>query len=44
MKYIRCQRCGKLKEPNQFKQKYLLKIWCAWCASCINTPFGVIAK
>ena len=39
---IRCHRCGKLKEPSQFRK--LKPVWCTWCINCENTPIGVIAK
>ena len=39
---IRCHRCGKLKEPNQFRK--LKPVWCTWCINCENTPIGIIAK
>ena len=39
---IRCHRCGKLKEPSQFRK--LKPVWCTWCIDCENTPIGVIAK
>ena len=37
---IRCHRCGKLKEPSQFRK--LKPVWCTWCINCENTPIGMM--
>ncbi|AYP69105.1 hypothetical protein [Acinetobacter phage vB_AbaM_IME512] len=42
MKYIRCHRCGKLKEKEQFNK--ITPIWNTWCINCENTPIGQMPK